>query len=216
MFDLWWCIWLIKVGWAKRFSACPPIIYIETIMNKIQRVSLFFRIIFQIIFICAPILLIINWMYAPQELVLLGGIIHFNTIPKAYLGEQIILSPLTMNIKIAACLLDVVPLFIELFVLYSLIKLFKLYERNEIFSLAHVQYIRRIGYALLIGQMINLFYQALMGIILTWHNPPHHHVMQISLDQTNISILLTSFLVILISWVMAEGYQLREEQQLTI
>lgn len=91
-----------------------------------------------------------------------------------------------------------------------------MYEQGKIFSLNHVKYIRNIGYALLIGQIVEPFYQGIMGFILTAHNPPHHRFATVTLDQTNIGMLLTALLVILISWIMAEGYKLHQEQQLTI
>jgi len=118
--------------------------------------------------------------------------------------------------KIAGGLVSAIPLVIQMFIVYSLINLFKLYEKGEIFSIKHVKTIRNIGYALLLGQCIEPFYQFVMGIVLTMNNPPHHHFAAITLDQTNVGILLTALLVILISWIMAEGCKLREEQQLTI
>ncbi|MHB1949509.1 MAG: DUF2975 domain-containing protein [Gammaproteobacteria bacterium] len=195
-------------------------------MNRIKHVSLFFRIVFQIIFIALPFLLIVSWIYAPNELVLLNGFIKLNAIPATYSGmhtfigqaapEKAILHTLSLSEKSLGCLISAIPTMVEMFVLYFLIKLFKLYEKGEIFSLNHVRYLRNIGYALLIGQLIEPFYQFVMGLVLTIHNPPQHHYAAITLDQTNIGILLTALLVILISWIMAEGYKLREEQQLTI
>lgn len=194
-------------------------------MNRIKNVSLFFRIVFQIIFIALPILLIVSWIYAPLELVTLVGFLHLNAIPAAYSGmhtytpgisEKAILHTLSINEKILGCLVSAIPTMIQMFVVYSLIKLFKLYEKGEIFSMNHVRYIRNIGYALLAGQVFEPFYQFIMGIVLTMNNPPHHRFAAITLDQTNIGILLTALLVILISWIIAEGCKLREEQQLTI
>jgi len=90
-------------------------------------------------------------------------------------------------------------------------------QKNEIFTMRHVKYIRNIGYALLAGQLlVQPFYQFAMGLVLTLNNPPHHRFAAISFDQTNIGILLTAFLVVLISWIISEGCKLREEQQLTI
>ncbi len=183
-------------------------------MNKIKKISLFFRILFQIIFVTLPILLIITWVYAPDELMLFIGIIKLNAIPATYQGS--ILHPLTASEKTLGCLVSAIPMLVNLCILYFLIQLFKLYETGEIFSIANVKYIRNIGYALLVGQLIQPFYQFVMGLILTMHNPPHHRYAAITLDQTNIGILLTALLVILISWIMAEGCALREEQQLTI
>ena len=105
---------------------------------------------------------------------------------------------------------------IELYILYSLIKLFGLYSKGEIFSVNNVRYIRNIGYALLFTQIVNPLYQVLMGAVLTLHNPPGHRFLSITLDQTNLGIILIALIVILISWIMAEGCKLREEQQLTI
>lgn len=195
-------------------------------MQRIRNVSLFFRYIFQLIMIILPVLVVLSWLYAPHELILLMGFIKINAIPTHYLGthlfspqgmpENIIMHTLTMNEKILACLVDFLPTIVQLFVLYFLIKLFKLYEQGQIFSLQHVKYIRNIGYALLAGQIIEPIYQALMGIVLTLNNPPHHHFFSITLGQNNIGLLLTALLVILISWIMAEAYQLQEEQKLTI
>ena len=194
-------------------------------MNKIENVSLFFSVIFKIIFITTPILLIISWIYAPDELRLLLGFIKLNAIPHTYSGTHVfanglsakaILHPLSAGEKILGCLVSAIPMMIEMFVVYCLIKLFKLYSKGNIFSMQHVRYIRDIGYALLVGQIIEPFYQFAMGLVLTLNNPPHHRYAAITLDQTNIGILLTALLVILISWIMAEGYKLREEQQLTI
>ncbi len=195
-------------------------------MNKIKNVSLFFRLVFQIIFIVLPVLLIISWVYAPDELVLLVGFIKLNAIPATYSGmhtytaqglpEKAILHTLSVGEKSLGCLVSAIPMMVKMFLLYCLIKLFKLYENGDIFSINHVRYIRNIGYALLISQLIEPFYQFVMGFVLTMHNPPHHHFAAITLDQTNVGILLTAFLVILISWIMAEGCNLREEQQLTI
>lgn len=182
-------------------------------MNKIKHVSLFFRLIFQIVFIALPVLLIASWIVAPDELVLLIGIFRLNPIPAAYHGA--ILHTLTISEKTLGFLVSSIPMIVQMLVLYFLIKLFKLYEKGNIFSIQHVRYIRNIGYALLIGQLIQPFYQFVMGF-LTLHNPPHHRFAAITLDQTNIGMILTALLVILISWIMAEGCKLHEEQQLTV
>jgi hypothetical protein len=51
---------------------------------------------------------------------------------------------------------------------------------------------------------------------MTWQNPPGHRAATLSLSSIDIATLLTAILIILISWIMAEGCRLREEQQLTI
>ncbi len=194
--------------------------------TKIQRVSLFFRLIFQMIFIALPVLLIMSWVYAPNELLLFSGIIRLDAIPANYSGmhlytpqgisEKALLHTLSYKEKTLGCLVSAIPMMVKMFILYTLIKLFGLYEKREFFSIHHVRLIRNIGYTLLIDQIIEPIYQFIMGIVLTMNNPPHHRYAAITLDQTNIGILLTALLIILISWIMAEGCKLHEEQQLTI
>lgn len=204
-------------------------------MNRIKHVSHFFRLIFQCIFIALPLLFIVSWIYAPNDFIALAGFIKFNAIPASYLGmhtytlpgahflpsqtgvsQKAILHTLGVGEKAIACLVSAIPLLINMVLVYSLIKLFKLYEKGSIFTIKNVNYIRRIGYALLAGQIIQPFYQFAMGIVLTFNNPPHYRFASITLDQNNIGILLTALLVILISWIMAEGCELHDEQQLTI
>lgn len=183
-------------------------------MNKIKRVSRFFRIIFQIDFIIMPIFFVLSWMNAPHEFVTAHGFMHFNPIPQAYVN--LILHPLSGTEIASAIAVSAVPLAVDLFIIYTLIQLFRLYESGVIFSLEIVKRLRNIGYGLLAGQIISPFYQLAMGYVLTIHNPPGYGKMSITMDQSNIGILLTSLLIILISWIMAEGCKLNEEQQLTV
>jgi len=182
-------------------------------MNKIQRVSYYFRILFQLIFISMPILQAIGWSYAPGVLNFRLGVIDM--IPEMY-RSHIMVNAFGLDTKMLGFLVSMVPISINLLVLYFLIKLFKLYEQGEIFSLINVGYLRKIGYALLIGQLINPVYEFVMGAVLTWHNPPGHGIAMITIGTTNLGIVLMALLVILISWIMAEGCKLREEQQLTV
>lgn len=183
-------------------------------MDKIKRISLFFRVLFQVFLLALPILLITAWLVSSGTLVLLGGAINLNYIPAAY--SDSILHTLSGSEKLLALSLSSIPMFIQLYILFSLISLFKLYEKGEIFSLNNVRYIRNIGYALLVTQIIDSIYQGAMGFVLTRYNPPGQRFASITLDQTNMGVLLIALIVILISWIMAEGCKLREEQQLTI
>jgi len=183
-------------------------------MNKIKRVSNFFHILFQIVFIALPILLIIIWIQAPSPI----GVFYQQTgILINFIPQSIkILHPLDNLTKLLGFSISLLALISTELVLYFLIKLFRLYANAEIFSLQSVRYIKYVAYSLLLGQLINPIYQGVISAFLTWGNPKGHRVATISLDGTNLGILLLSLLIILISWIMAEGYKLREEQQYTI
>lgn len=173
-------------------------------MEKIKRVSYFFKVSFLALFVIIPTIEIVGWLTSFSSLV----------IPLNYraLAPQV----LSMHTKIEAIFVSFLPVTIELFTLYFLIQLFKLYEKGEIFSARNVSYIRKIAYALLAYQLAQPFYQFMLGVVLTWQNGPGHRVAQVTFGSTNIGVILLALLVLLVSWIMAEGCKLREEQQLTI
>jgi hypothetical protein len=189
-------------------------------VSKIKRISFLFRLLFQALFVSLPLLLAIAWTTSPDSLVIFNGFINLAFIPKAYLAtashSSAILHTLSAQERLLGFFVSALPITIQLYIIYSLIKLFKLYEIGEIFSINHVRYIKNIGYALVIGQLINPLYEGIMGVILTWHNPPGHRFAAITFDQTNMGVLFIALMMILISWIMTEGCKLRDEQQLTI
>lgn len=189
-------------------------------MKNIKRVSLFFRIIFQTLLVGLPTLLVIAWFTDPSSLVLLHGLINLSFIPQNYMPSayhgSAIMHVFNLPERIIGLCIGAIPTAIEMYFLYSLVCLFKLYEKGEIFSAKNVQYIRASAYALLLVQIINPIYESIMGIFLTWRNPPGHHFFAITVDQTNLGLICLAILILLISWVMAEGARLNEEQQLTV
>ena len=184
-------------------------------MNKIQRVSKFFKWLFIITGIVLPVLLIIYWFHAPESITTEHPALIMNDIPT----NIKILHPLSSTTKLLGFAISLMPLAVNLFILYFLIHLFQLYQQCEIFSLRNVRYIKKIGYTLFIGQLIvNPIYEALLSAALTLGNPrvSHERMAAISFSGTNVAILITALLIILISWIMAEGHQLAEDQKYTI
>ena len=186
-------------------------------MKKIQRVSLFFRIFLQVIFLGWVAVYIYFWIFTPSSLSFdlippLTGFLTISFVPKgiaALVTTQSIAGPT----KLLGFCAGLMPLIINLAVLYFLIRLFSLYEQGKIFTFNNIKYIKRTAYALLIGQFVNLFYQAAISAILTWHNPIGHRYVVVGLSGMNIGILLLAVLIILIAWIMTEAYKLQEEQQ---
>ena len=182
-------------------------------MNKIKYVSIFFRVLFQILFIALPIMLIIIW--TKYNGLFIVKWFSMSYIPGAYIHS--ISHALSNTDKLLGFCINTIPLAVELFIFYSLIKLFKLYEKGEIFSIRNVHYIRNIGYVLLIKQVIvGAIYEFLMGWALTRSNPPGQRFASVTFGHSDVGIIFAALLIVLISWIMAEGCKLYEEQQLTI
>lgn len=183
-------------------------------MQKIKNVSLFFRLLFQVCFLIYPIILIIFWLKAPSAFMIGNHTAGFgmNFIPR----DTVILEPLLPITKFYGFLVTLIPTAVVEITLYFLIKLFRLYEQGNFFALQNVKYIKYIGYSILAGQILNPFHHALLTAILTWHNPVGERYAIFTLSGMNIALILMSLLIILVSWIMAEGAKLQEEQQYII
>ena len=151
-------------------------------MNKIQRISHCFRVLFQIGFLAYLAAFVVSW----------GAIAT---------GYTVILDHQTLYVGFAYALTRTT---LYLLILFFLIQLFRAYEKNEIFTLQNVFLIRNIGYALLAVQIITAVFHSVMT--------PYWNI--VGLDFIVMSIL--ACMIILNSWIMAEGYLMRQEQQLTV
>lgn len=183
-------------------------------MNKIKKVSTSFRILFQLAFIILPIISILVWVFAPT-------LFHYNdlnnNVSLDFIPRSVqILHPLSPTLRWFGFLISLIPLIVSELLLLFLIKLFRLYEKGEIFSINNVKYIKNIGYILLLGQLVNPIYEGLISLVLTWNNPHGQRYISISFNGINVAIILVAILTILVSWIMAEGYKLHEEQKLIV
>lgn len=181
-------------------------------MNKIVYVSRGFRVFFQIALCVLPIMLAAYWMLGIDANVMTNSGFSLKFIPD---GVRI-MHALTPENKLMGFLIDCVPTALEMLILYFLIKLFRLYERGEIFTSQNVKYIRNIGYTLLVKVLINPFYQIAISLAMTINNPHGQRTAFASFGSTDIAIIITALLIILVSWIMAEGCKLREEQNYII
>jgi len=177
-------------------------------MNKIKCVSLFFRILFIAVFLGCIAVQVFGWVYVPMD-----GV-YLNIIPKGY--QAYVQGPFSVSDKLAGFSITLIPTIFKLLLFYCLIKLFGLYGKFEFFSENNVRYIRNAGYSLLLYQLTNPICEFVLGFILTAKNPPGFRFAGLFLTGLNIGLILTSLIIILISWIMAEGVKLQIEQQLTI
>lgn len=180
--------------------------------NKIKKISKTFHYLFLTIFVAIPVSHILSWSTLGKNSDLTSYFFIFNFVPLSLK----ILHPLTGGQKFLGFLISGIEILIIQVVVFYLIQLFKLYQKAEIFTLNNVRYFKKIGFLLLFSQLFKPICQALLSFVLTFKNPLELRVVAFDFTETNICILIAACLMILISWIMVEGCQLREEQQLTV
>ncbi len=184
-------------------------------MNKIKKLSQIAQWILLAIMIILPTSLILFWINAPAPL--LSSAANYG-IDIKYLPDGLkILHTLTAGEKWIGFIINLLPVGITFIICCLLYKLFNQFKQLAIFSLQNVKYLRRIGYLIIIGELIiSPIYQALITGTMTYHNPRGHGVISISFSGYNLALVTAGVLILLVSWIMAEGYRLNEEQKYII
>lgn len=180
-------------------------------MNKIKKISQILQIIFKVLLISYPIIAIYGWFFLPLNPDAHMGF-HMRFLP---LGVPMTIEP-SFETRLYGWLINLIPLGIEMFGLYFLIKLFKLYEMGKIFTLKNVKYIRYIAMTLLLQVVTKPFIEAITSFILTFHNSKGKHIIALSFTSQDVDRILTGIIIFLVSWIMAEACKMQDEQVYTI
>lgn len=188
-------------------------------MKKIQTVSSYLIWAFNIILWGYPILLTLQWAlmdWAPIQTLIKTGVLRNDVLtPEGMVNlTSLAFTPLSWSIGYIAGIIGFLPYFVGLIVLKSL---FQSYKEGSIFSLENAQKYKYIGWLFMLNALlITPVSDLLMILSATLSNPPGHRYITVSFGTPQIVEILCSFLIVVISWVMVESYNLKEDQTLTI
>jgi len=181
-------------------------------MNKIKLVSRFFNGLFFILLFVLPLLVAMYWI---TDGVLLQKLVPFGISFRFLPADLSHLSGFSPTIKFFGFLISMLPTGVSMVILYFLIKLFARFKTGEIFSIENIKYLKKIGYTILTGQIIiHPIYDALIYATLTYGRKPH--MIAITFGTPQLKGIVTGILIILIAWILQEGYKLQQEQVYTV
>jgi len=191
-------------------------------MDRIQKVSSYLLIVFNILLIALPLLAILQWLFMEVKTSDVSSFINFFGLlertmetPEGIVNLSTVhWTPLLKILGFSADILKLLPIILSLFVLKSI---FRNYQKGEVFSRANATLYRRIGGLFVLNALlIKSLSHTLLVLAVTLTNPPGHHWIQIHFGTPNMTALFCGILVIVISWVMLEASKLHDDQQLTI
>lgn len=133
-----------------------------------------------------------------------------NNLPIKPISE---ISPL---IKFFGFLITLIPTAFNIGAFIFLAKLFSSFEKLQIFSEQSVKCLRKLGFCILLNQLVYPVYEALLSLNLTITNPPGQRMITVGFGTHQLNLLVIGACIILISWVMEEGRKLHEDQAGTI
>jgi hypothetical protein len=164
-----------------------------------------FRYLFQALIILWPLLTLLIWIFAHQ--------IPLDWLRDPHATYQV---TLTSEVQFLGFLVDCIPLTFVIYCLYQLIRLFKNYEVKQIFTLENAKRYRKLGLGTFAWVIANILSKSLTSLVLTMYNPSGKHVLIAYFGSNDIPPLILSGLVILISWIMMEGYRIADDHAKTI
>ncbi|PHN86224.1 DUF2975 domain-containing protein [Vibrio splendidus] len=182
-------------------------------MSNIQKQSRRIRMLLQSLFVLTPIMVCYFWLTVetPYDFISATGIFYLT-----YDIGYFTMLPLTMTTRIVAAFTSLAMSSILMYALMVLIRLFRNYERGEIFSLENVMSYQKLGYSLFYWVLGSVIYGSLMSVILSFNNPPGERIFEISFVGMDFLTLILGIIILIISWVMKEGYILADEHSQTI
>lgn len=182
-------------------------------MQHVQKLSRFIRIIFQIFLIVIPLFSCFFWLVCgtPYDFLSASGIVSFSSDVSSYTTQ-----PLTYGTKIVLCIIDLFTDCIYLYALMVLIHLFRNYERCEIFSLNNVICYRKLSYCVFYWIAGSFIQNTLFSVIVSFHNPVGQRVVNFGVSDSQVTAFVFGLVILIISYVMKEGYLLADENKNTI
>ncbi len=112
--------------------------------------------------------------------------------------------------------IEFLPISLTVLIFYKLSGLFRLYAEERYFEEKNVQLIKGIGICIVSGQLIQIIYQPIITLALTYTNPIGERYIALGLGTTNAASFITGFVIIVASCIIKEANKLKSESQLTI
>ncbi|ODN41829.1 DUF2975 domain-containing protein [Piscirickettsia litoralis] len=177
----------------------------DVTLRKIKRVSFIIQCVCWLIIIALPIPYVVYWLYNGAWALRPASSLSVSTIVE--LGY-----PLRSLIFITSFL----PATTYMLACYKLIRIFKNYAVGKIFVLDNVRHYRHLGIASLLWAIFTPISKSLLSVLTTYMNPPGYRFFSLQLNDGTVIAIFIGLILIVISWVMREACQLKEQQELTI
>lgn len=173
-------------------------------LQRIQRVSHRFRLLFTTLVVILPIVTLVYWL-------------GFNQFPQEFIPLPVRAeTELSLHARLLGFVFSMLPVGVVIAAMHILARLFSLYEKGIVFSTMTVKYFRQLGYVLMMWVLASLLYLPMLSHVVTSANPLGHRMIVAQLGLSDFTILAMGAIVLLISWVMDEARKLEEEQAHTV
>tara|TARA_R110002095_G_scaffold35504_1_gene33439 strand:+ start:2678 stop:3259 length:582 start_codon:yes stop_codon:yes gene_type:complete len=193
-------------------------------MTNIKKISLILQWTFGLYLILLPLASVFFWIlsvFLPLKGTFMGELFDqgvFDITTRA-LGKTYSLygQDFSWTARLLGLVGDFTHDFFKWVAAFFTFSLLKLYAQGDLFSQKHVHFFKRIGQCMLLYGTFGLVVGgSILGIAVTFDNPPGERLLSISFGSPNIEMIVGAFMITLVGWITLEGFKLRSEQDLTI
>lgn len=179
-------------------------------MNKLQKQSRRYKIFFSALFVAILILVPLFWITIQTKYD------FFSCLGISQNFDPYISHTLSMQSKLLALCVSIIPMAAVLYTLSLLIRLFSRYQKLEVFSLKVVRIYKKLGLSLIYWFGAQIVYNILITLVLTFNNAPGHRFISITIGTLDMLALIVGAIIITIASVMKKAHEISEENELTI
>ncbi|CAH0536831.1 DUF2975 domain-containing protein [Vibrio marisflavi] len=182
-------------------------------MPNIQKQSRRVRFILQCFMLLLPIMVCYFWLTVntPDDY-----LTHLGIINLSFDINKLTHVPLSLLTRLLALIASLALSSIVIYALWNLVKLFRNYEQCDIFSLENAKLYQKLGYSVFYWVIGSIVYKTVIILILSFNNPPGQRLLAISFGGADLLTLLFGLIIMIISWVMKEGYMIADENLHTV
>ncbi|GHA52911.1 DUF2975 domain-containing protein [Photobacterium aphoticum] len=180
-------------------------------MSAIQTQCRRIRQLFQGLLVLVPIMTCYYWATIHTQYDAPLAIIAFTDTIAEYTQQ-----PLSVTTRVLAALASLLLCSIIMYALTVLIRLFHNYENNNIFTLENAQSYKKLGMTIFYWVGGSVVYSTVISVILSFNNPPGERLIVLGFNGIDAATVLLGGILLIISWVMLEGYKLADEQRHTV
>lgn len=130
-----------------------------------------------------------------------------------HLGLRGVPVALDISTRLAAFAASMVPMAVLLYLLHQAYQLFDAFRIGNVFTTDAPVRLRRIGSCIVALALLRPLTSTLLGLILTWTNPPGQRIVALSLGIDDYMIAALGGLVLAIGHVMVEGMRLADDNR---
>lgn len=186
-------------------------------MEKIAALSRLLRYCFLLMMVVTVAFPFVYWVLDSQGLNMVlaqASMLPVNQTSRALM----FLSEWTYFHRTVGFVLALIPVSVNCFIYYTLVKLFKNYQVGVVFSLKNTRFFRHIAIAIILNQLVlKAVYNALMSLNITYFLGPGNRVLSFTLlSGHSVFLIIAGITTLVISWIMDEARKLNDEQQFTI